>query len=172
MEAAKSFRPGDKIYSEEPYEAVLYDDSAANRCHYTFKDPEKLHRCDAHSWSTINWRAARTISKNSILVASDNLSRTRLLLQMHWMQIRQVFLKGCAESCMGQWPQRRMCSVEGMRPKNASSNNQARGKGTLETPQVHLSSINPVISGCCHMESAQYSALVPKIEFHLMPKIP
>ena len=42
--AAKTHRPGGKILSEEPYDAVLYDDSAASWCHHTFERPQRLHR--------------------------------------------------------------------------------------------------------------------------------
>lgn len=59
-------------------------------------------------------------------------------MQMHGMQICQVLLKECAEGCMGKWPQGGVCSAEGVRPKDASSHNQASGKSALEIPQVHI----------------------------------
>lgn len=44
FQAAKHYRQGDVVHTEEPYEAVLYDDSAASRCHQTFKPGQHLLR--------------------------------------------------------------------------------------------------------------------------------
>ena len=58
FKAAKNYRRGDKIHSEKPYEAVLYDASAASQCHHTFEKSQQLHRCVAHSCSSVGSGAA------------------------------------------------------------------------------------------------------------------
>ncbi len=44
FQAAKDYRNGDIVLSEEPYEGVLYDDSAAYRCHHIFEETQQLQR--------------------------------------------------------------------------------------------------------------------------------